>query len=134
MQKYAELFSDLLIDVINGKDLKQATAETAHKLDETDLPNKVHTTESDPMVHCYIDSAFPAMLFMVYKYADSIEKAVFANANAGGENVARGALVGSLLGAYHGMQSFPDWSISGLHKKDEIISEIEKFVPQKKDD
>ena len=91
-------------------------------------------SKSDPMVACYIDQSFPAMLFMVYKYADSIEQAVLANANAGGENVARGALVGSLLGAYHGKQSFPDWTISGLHNKDEILSEIEKFVPQKKDD
>ena len=53
----------------------------------------------DPMVACYIDSSFPALLFLAHKYSDSGEKAVLANANAGGENVARGALLGALLGA-----------------------------------
>ena len=61
------------------------------------------------MVACYIDSSFPAMLFIVYKYADSFEKAILANANAGGENVARGALVGALVGAAHGVEKFPKW-------------------------
>ena len=51
------------------------------------------------MVACYIDSSFPALLFMAYKYSDSPEKAILANANAGGENVARGALLGALVGA-----------------------------------
>jgi ADP-ribosylglycohydrolase len=51
-----------------------------------------------------------------------------ANANAGGENVARGALLGALLGAYHGTEKFPEWFISGLFDKDEISKEINEFV------
>jgi len=39
------------------------------------------------------------MLFLSYKYADSLEKAVLANANAGGANVDIGTALGSLLGA-----------------------------------
>jgi hypothetical protein len=35
------------------------------------------------MVACYIDSSYPALLFFAYKYADSVERAVLANANAG---------------------------------------------------
>ena len=35
------------------------------------------------MVACYIDSSFPALLHFAYKYADSPEKAILANANAG---------------------------------------------------
>jgi ADP-ribosyl-[dinitrogen reductase] hydrolase len=46
--------------------------------------------------------SFPALLVFAYKYADSFEAAVLANANAGGENVARGSLLGALLGAAHG--------------------------------
>ena len=59
------------------------------------------------MAACYIDDSFPAMLFMLYKYADSVEKGILANANAGGENVARGAILGFLLGANHGIEGFP---------------------------
>ena len=62
------------------------------------------------MVACYIDQSFPALLFMVYKYAHSVEDAILANANAGGENVARGSVLGALLGAAHGIQKFPTWS------------------------
>lgn len=35
------------------------------------------------MTACYIDSSFPALLHFAYKYADSPEKAILANANAG---------------------------------------------------
>ena len=53
------------------------------------------------MAACYIDQSFPALLHFAYKYADNPEQAVLANANAGGENVARGSLIGALLGAAH---------------------------------
>lgn len=39
---------------------------------------------NDPMVACYIDSSFPAMLVFAYKYADSLEEGILASANAGG--------------------------------------------------
>lgn len=45
--------------------------------------NQVERATSDPMVACYIDSSYPALLFFAYKYADSPERAVLANANAG---------------------------------------------------
>ena len=61
------------------------------------------------MAACYIDDSFPAMLFMLYKYADSVEKGILANANAGGENVARGSVFGAILGAAHGTQGWPKW-------------------------
>merc|ERR1711916_45911 len=35
-------------------------------------------------------------------------------ANAGGENVARGACLGACLGAYHGFPAWPDSLVSGL--------------------
>lgn len=43
----------------------------------------VERSRGDPMVACYIDSSFPALLHFAYKYADSPEKAILANANAG---------------------------------------------------
>jgi len=85
------------------------------------------STSSDPMVACYIDSAFPALLFFAYKYADNLEAAILASANAGGENVARGALLGALLGAAHGMQGFPSWA-QELQAYDVIMTEIDSLV------
>lgn len=45
--------------------------------------------QNDPMVACYIDSSYPAMLFFAYKYAYSLEDAILASANAGGKRVFR---------------------------------------------
>ncbi len=45
----------------------------------------------------------------------------------GGENVARGSLLGTLLGAAHGMGKFPSWT-HDLKHKDAILEEIETFV------
>ena len=67
------------------------------------------------MTACYIDSAFPAMLYMAYKYGDdsielegaSVETALLASANAGGENVARGSLLGALFGRASGLKRIP---------------------------
>ena len=71
---------------------------------------------------------------MAYKYADSVERSLLANANAGGENVARGSLLGSLVGAYHGIGGFPKWSVDGLLKGKEIDAEIKGLLLEKKAD
>ena len=71
---------------------------------------------------------------MAYKYADSVERTLLANANAGGENVARGSLLGSLVGAYHGIDGFPKWSVNGLLKGKEIDAEIKGLLLEKKAD
>jgi ADP-ribosylglycohydrolase len=48
---------------------------------------------------CYIKDAFPAALYLVWKYARDFSGGIIANANLGGDNCHRGAVVGSLLGA-----------------------------------
>ena len=93
-----------------------------------DLDHVVRNSYRDPMTGCPIYSSFPSMLFIVYKYADSFEKAILASANAGGENVARGAILGCLLGAAHGFQSIPEWAKEGLYNKTEIENEITSFM------
>ena len=47
------------------------------------MRDSIERSRGDPMVACYIDSSFPALLHFAYKYADSPEKAILANANAG---------------------------------------------------
>lgn len=48
---------------------------------------------------CYIDQAFPASLYLAWKYHDDFPAAVIANARVGGDNCHRGAVVGSLVAA-----------------------------------
>jgi ADP-ribosylglycohydrolase len=50
---------------------------------------------------CYIDQAMPASLYLAWKYADDVSAALQANAEVGGDNCHRGAVVGALLGALH---------------------------------
>ena len=38
-----------------------------------DMKKIIQNSHGDPMVACYIDSSFPALLFLAYKYADSSE-------------------------------------------------------------
>lgn len=46
---------------------------------------------------CYIDQAFPSALYLAWKYHDDFDAAIIANANVGGDNCHRGAVVGSLV-------------------------------------
>merc|ERR1719320_675720 len=129
VEPYAIILSDMLVRImVKGEDLRAVVLDAATKVGIRNFKEVVKSSKQDPMAACYIDSSFPAMLFLLYKYADSVEKAILANANAGGENVARGALVGAIIGAHYGMDGFPDWSKEGLFAKKEISTEIEEFV------
>lgn len=52
---------------------------------------------------CYIGDAFPAALYIAWKYAEDFSAGVEANAMVGGDNCHRGAVVGALLGAANGV-------------------------------
>jgi ADP-ribosylglycohydrolase len=73
-------------------------------------------------------SSYPALLHYAYKYADNPEAALLASTNAGGENVARGSLLGALLGAAHGATAFPQRFVNGLHESVNKQAEIDSFL------
>ena len=56
---------------------------------------------------CYIQDAFPAALYLAWKYAKDFSGGIIANANLGGDNCHRGAVVGSLLAAAKAVP--PQW-------------------------
>jgi ADP-ribosyl-[dinitrogen reductase] hydrolase len=64
---------------------------------------------------CYIADAFPASLYLAWKYADDFEAGIVANVNVGGDNCHRGAVVGALLGAAAGKDRIPARFCDGLH-------------------
>lgn len=63
---------------------------------------------------CYIREAFPAALYLAWKYADDFESAVSANAMVGGDNCHRGSVVGALVGAAVGQARLPAHLREGL--------------------
>lgn len=63
---------------------------------------------------CYIADAFPASLYLAWKYADDVEAGLVANTNLGGDNCHRGAVVGALLGAANGLGGIPARWRAGL--------------------
>jgi len=139
LPKYGEIYHDLLIKIIvEGTDLRAAILEIIDEnrkffnkigLDQRLLDKYSGTKqEADPMSACYIESNFPVMIMMAYKYHDSVGKALLACANAGGENVNRGALLGTIMGAAHGMtDELVEWS-SGLRNQREYEEEIKLFL------
>ena len=52
---------------------------------------------------CYITDAFPAALYLAWKYADDFAGGICANAQVGGDSCHRGAVVGALLGEANGV-------------------------------
>jgi len=63
---------------------------------------------------CYIQEAFPASLYLAWKYAQDFEGGVVANANLGGDNCHRGAVLGALIGGAVGLSQIPPRYVDGL--------------------
>ncbi len=74
---------------------------------------------------CYIKDAFPAALYLAWKYADEFEAGVIANANVGGDNCHRGVVVGALLGAVAGAALIPVRFRDGLRDADALRQQID---------
>ena len=63
---------------------------------------------------CYVEDAVPAVVYLGLKYHDDPAKALIVNTNLGGDNAARGSVLGALLGASGGIKSFPHPWVAGL--------------------
>ncbi len=79
---------------------------------------------------CYIDQAFPSVLYLVARYHHDFENALIANTNVGGDNCHRGAVLGAILGAALGVEAIPKRWINGLTAHAELNQEIEQFIAQ----
>ena len=74
-----------------------------------DLPALVARSSSDKGVvggqfspACYISDSWPSVLYLAYKYLSAPKQALLANSNLGGDNVHRGAVLGTILGLANG--------------------------------
>lgn len=75
---------------------------------------------------CYITDSWPSVLYLAYKYCQSQEPGLLSNTNLGGDNVHRGAVLGTLLGLANG--ATVDKLFNQLLHRDEIESEINNLV------
>ena len=88
----------------------------------------------DEMSACYLSQSLPPTLDMLSKYtqksngSNSCWKALLANANIGGENVHRGAVLGAVLGAREGDEGMQGGLREGLYAHKELEKEINHFV------
>lgn len=101
------------------KDLRIDFTEVA-RLAPEEVVNKPFGTA------CYPEHGWPLLLYFALRHGFQVEAALLANANAGGDNVHRGALLGLLLGA--SCESFPERLKNGLREKEALEREIRGFV------
>jgi ADP-ribosyl-[dinitrogen reductase] hydrolase len=77
---------------------------------------------------CPLAGSFPAALQCALHYADDFGEALRATAAVGGDNAARGAMIGSWLGAFRGIQALPAGWCESLSARKEIESGVEWLV------
>jgi len=116
----SDALARILCDVLAGGDLRDAifehgsdwcsprkTAKWSREPDEVVIGRHLSSA-------CYLADAFPASLYLAWKYADDFEGGIISNTNLGGDNCHRGAVVGALLGASAGLSRLPHRFVEGL--------------------
>lgn len=120
MESALHLVLDILFELFDGISLEDAIGR---RLDGDSLPAEMKSWLSFPdeaviggllSPACYLDDAVPATIYLALKYADDPQRALIVNANLGGDNCHRGAVLGALLGAAHGPKAWPQRWRDGL--------------------
>jgi len=75
---------------------------------------------------CYPEHGLPLLLYLAFKHGFDVENCLLANANAGGDNVHRGMILGLIVGAVSGQ--IPEHLIQGLIARRDLESEIKGFT------
>jgi ADP-ribosyl-[dinitrogen reductase] hydrolase len=77
---------------------------------------------------CPLKSSFPAAMHCALKHQSDFSHAILATASAGGDNAGRAAMIGTWLGALHGMQAIPDQWRAKVNAREEIDRCIDEIV------
>ncbi len=75
---------------------------------------------------CYPEHGIPLILYFLYKNSFNFKQSILDNANAGGDNVHRGMILGALAGA--SSEEIPKDLKMGLKAYEDIKNEIDEFV------
>ncbi|WBA87153.1 ADP-ribosylglycohydrolase family protein [Endozoicomonas sp. GU-1] len=87
------------------------------------------TVRIEPALHisqvygmdCQLVHLLPCAYYLMHRYPDQFEQGVLSAINGGGNNMARAALTGVLLGAMNGLEAIPERLLSGLHDSDRYL-------------
>lgn len=122
----AQVWSDVIYDAINTNDIHAPLDKAASLLSF----RKPRSDRMDEITACYLSTSLPSAFDMIKKYSKEADiwSGLLANANCGGENVHRGAIIGPALGALVGTEAIPFVMLDGLYDKDELQKEIDEFV------
>lgn len=77
-------------------------------------------------IACYLDGSWPIVCALAARHLDSPREALLVNTNLGGDNVHRGWVLGSLLGAAQAPGSSLPW-FEELHRYEELKSMIDAW-------
>ena len=75
---------------------------------------------------CYPEHGLPLMFYLALRHGFDPAAALLANANAGGDNVHRGAVLGTLVGA--ACEELPEWLKAGLVDRERLAPKIAAFA------
>jgi ADP-ribosyl-[dinitrogen reductase] hydrolase len=123
MAEAGSLIINLLLEVLAGKPLHETIRSMIQAQGNPLLGHPFVKWLDDPddwvigpklSTACYVEHSVPAVLYLALKYHRDPEKALVVNTNLGGDNVYRGAVLGALLGAQNGLESFPRRWVGGL--------------------
>eukprot|EP00746_Dinoflagellata_sp_MGD_P004232 gnl/MRDRNA2_/MRDRNA2_108165_c0_seq1.p1 gnl/MRDRNA2_/MRDRNA2_108165_c0~~gnl/MRDRNA2_/MRDRNA2_108165_c0_seq1.p1 ORF type:complete len:355 (-),score=66.71 gnl/MRDRNA2_/MRDRNA2_108165_c0_seq1:83-1147(-) len=123
VEEYIPRLTWLLRSVLGGRKAADAAQDLATNM----YGRPIGTQNSDPVVACYIDPNFQSLLHFTAKY-DDFKDCLLANANAGGENVHRGLVLGAVMGAGAGAKGIPEHLKTGLKHSADLNKEIKAFV------
>jgi ADP-ribosylglycohydrolase len=123
MEAAGRLLVSLLLETLMGRPLQELILEAiagqknpllGHPFSRwRDLPDET-VIGRYLSTACYVEEAVPAVVYLALKYHRNPETALVVNTNLGGDNAARGAVLGALLGAANGMAKFPQRWVDGL--------------------
>ena len=74
---------------------------------------------------CHVPDAFPAVCHLLLRHSDDVVAALTANVEAGGDNAARGMIIGMIHGAKPNAKPRPEHWLTGLRTYGEIQQLIE---------
>lgn len=77
---------------------------------------------------CAIYGPLPAAYYLAARFPGDFENAVLHALNGGGQNMARAALTGALVGAQVGVTGIPARFLDGLHDGTELVSMAKKVA------
>jgi hypothetical protein len=88
--------------------------------EESDVINRLFATA------CYPEHGLPLLLYIAQNHGVDVEATLLANANAGGDNVHRGMVLGLIVGAAN--DELPQHLMKGLNAFDELQTEIDAYA------